>query len=497
MASFEELRRSALEVNASMERHAKSRTKMIQQMALSYIDPRSQQPFVFPSFAPTRTGAATFPLVFGLEAGVDVPAEGALIVSPTRSPALVSTPAPEPYSDTNIFTSWSYSPWFNIGGTYNWNDVTWARDGGCTQVLHNVGGYPAFELYPDATDPGNITFRMYRTTSDPTTTVELMFYLPGTGWVASGSFVASQAGINTDRQIDWRNSGYTAFRLRATTNGDFTSYDDIDVYCNIVNITTGVTCTPPVTNSFVMNARAPDWSSLFADSEWVNIVAVSALLTYEGPLLTNGGSMAVCNTDEDLVPGDSWYNTVTSQPFDVYKGRLAPMGSSPGGAHWHYLPSTVNEFTLASPDYEGSKGVFAWSGFTEGILRVQIDIVVNFHSKKPQYSMIIPPPFDGVSSALYLLRKEIPVVSSNDTHGEKISKHLKRLLANLEKVDPYAAARVMSEMARISSVVATMAGQPQYAAPLGVISTSLRNASARPQQAKVKAKPQQKPKRKR
>jgi len=480
MSSFDEIRRQAAEVNASMERYSKSRASMIQKMALSYIDPRSQSPFIFPSFAPVRTGAATFPLVFGLRAGVDVPSEGALIVSPTLTPALYSTTAEYPYSTETVYTNWTYNPWHTQGPSYNWKDVTWSRGDGSVQALHTYGGYPAFELYAkDLPGTSFVNYNMTRTRSDPSTKVELFLWnSDSNSWYATGSILSDTAGVvNTLTLANYGTGPYTAFRLQATADGPPACSDDVEVLLWIVPSGVELTCSPPTPNSFVMAPETPDWDSLFSDSEWFRVVAVSALVTYEGPLLTNGGSMGVCNTDEDLIPTTTWYNAVTSQPFDVYKGRLAPMGASPGGGHWHYLPSTVNEFSLLQQDYEGCKGVFAWSGFTDGILRVQIDIVVNFHSKKPQYSMSIPPPFDGISSALYLLRKEIPLVSSNDTHTEKITKHLKRVLTNLDKVDPYAAARVMSEVARISSAVALMAGQPQYSVPLGVVSKSLQNMS--------------------
>ncbi len=108
----------------------------------------------------------------------------------------------------------------------------------------------------------------------------------------------------------------------------------------------------------------------------------------------------------------------------MYRGRLASQGETQGGAHWHYIPNDPSQLML-NPD--GVTDVTPPSGYVgvagmdaaNGIVRVQMNIVLNFYTTDPSYSMKIQPPFGHFSSLLYVLRSQVPLVSSNDSHVQK------------------------------------------------------------------------------
>jgi hypothetical protein len=210
----------------------------------------------------------------------------------------------------------------------------------------------------------------------------------------------------------------------------------------------------PVYDERVMDVYNPQWASLLADSKRARVVACDVLVTYEGSTLDNAGSIAAGNVDGNLLLAEeqTLYSKITSLPFDKYRGRLASAGQAEGGAHWHYIPNHDDELSgdLRFLDGDSPMGVIAITGLLPGQpVRIEAHYIVNFYSQLPQYSMRIPPPMSGFSPLLWILRTEVPLVSSNDTH--KIVKALKRGVRN--GVDFVTDPRVIKALSMLAGIV--------------------------------------------
>jgi len=171
----------------------------------------------------------------------------------------------------------------------------------------------------------------------------------------------------------------------------------------------------------------PDWSNLLQASSSARVVAMDMLITFEGSDLNNEGSLAIANVDNDLIfNGDSaTYETVAAYPFDKYRGRLSK------GGHWHFVPSSFSQLEMYSLENSfGARnlphGVCGITGANASApIRIEVNIMVNFFSDDPSYSMKISPSIHGFPDLLHLLRKDVPLVSANDSHLQKLAKFAK------------------------------------------------------------------------
>jgi hypothetical protein len=208
-------------------------------------------------------------------------------------------------------------------------------------------------------------------------------------------------------------------------------YGDTDFTCaySILPTLGTVTCSPAYDEK-TMDVYYPDWSALISDSTQFRVVACDMLVTYEGATIDNSGSLAIANVDDELYIEDdrSLYSTLASLPFDKYRGRLASEGQTEGGGHWHFIPSSDDQLSGDSVDARKDRlprGLLGVAGYkNDQIVRIECHYMVNFFSHSPQYDMKFPPPITGYSPLLWMLRTEVPLVSSNDLHG--IIKNVKK-----------------------------------------------------------------------
>lgn len=205
----------------------------------------------------------------------------------------------------------------------------------------------------------------------------------------------------------------------------------------------------------------PDWSALLAASKRAQIVACDVLVTFEGSNLENGGSIAACNADDDLPIRGSFYNTIASQPFDMYRGRLASVGETEGGAHWHYIPDDLDAFTMvdvteAVLPVQRPRAYIGIQGKAVGQpVRIECHFIVNFLSHDPSYNMEISPCFSAYPHFLWVMRDLVPLVSSNDSHLKKIRSFARGAGTKLLKAKNFAQTHD-KEIAKALGLMATL-----------------------------------------
>ena len=377
----------------------------LDQIAETIVDPR-KGPMVFPSRAPGRTGCATFPLVKRIQSSSLAPTpDMAVICRPSfEKPLMISRPNAVPFSTETITGKYT-----EIGGTATLEGLL-----PCAVIGENLAGIAANPLKAQA-GSASIQWDYSCTLYGPTIwNLEFRAY-DGSSWAALETVTVypghTSGGANKAWTLAYTHYAFLAYRV---SGPDSSFVCDFSLTPSAGNFS----CSPEY-DERVFDTFYPDWAGLLGDSNRGKIVACDMLITYEGSTFKNSGSIAVANVDTDFVlaPGQSIYESVASRPFDKYRGRLASEGNSEGGAHWHFVPETDEEFLLSSIGTPSPQGVCGMSGVDEDqVIRIECHYCVNFYSELPQYKMVIPPPITGYSPLLWLLRSEVPLVSSNDTH---------------------------------------------------------------------------------
>lgn len=391
------------------------------QYALKMLDPLGQPDLLFPSPLPGRAGSATFPLVLTVTNTGDLANFGIVAQPNLQRPLAVSY---------NGNTSNSTDP-YSFGGV---SDPDHAGFPSSLQGHHLgveveeqfVGAIPRRCLACRvSTAPYNCTLELNyaRTNSDKgkILTFKLSAYASGswtditTQAIAVNSSTLTVAGVVFPANTDYISFEFTGAKGHISFGGSLTP-------------TGGSTITISASpgEEAAMDVHYPQWDSLLAVASEVRIVAFTVLVTYRGAALENAGMISACNADEDLCFKDNWYETCSSRPFDTYDGRLGSMGSEEGGAHWHYVPDDLLSLRMSGVDERSTNkmcGYFGIAGLADGqSVRIKAAITLNFFTTNPSYSMTYAPPIRDFSYLIEAMRRDIPLVTSNDGHVEKFKK---------------------------------------------------------------------------
>jgi hypothetical protein len=250
------------------------------------------------------------------------------------------------------------------------------------------------------------------------------FYNAGTGGWSSGTPTTNNVGAGkntswaqTSDTTPHNNTQWLSFDLAApSTDGNFS-------FTFTMTPTSGLWTPTGSYNPLSMTEYQPDWDTLLQDSDRASIVACAAMWTFVGATLDDSGTIAACNADSGLItdsvsPSDA-YQTIASQPREVYTGPLKK------GAHWHWIPNDISQYSMAivgAPRPEVDNGYFAMKGMstTGGAMKLRVAYLVNFYSRKPQYRLDPRPPPFNFAYLLYLLKTEVPCVTSNESHLKKV-----------------------------------------------------------------------------
>lgn len=415
MSSKNEKKKKTSEVSRIAAQLAKANSREAAEMyAAAIVDPGGVTPLVFPSPCPSRAGAAMFPLVVE----ITTPESFGVIVSPDIDhPLRIAEGLAAAATSTPI-----------TGTFYNTQGIVSDLSiGGPQSVLGElVGGRLGF---PFQTAVAQIQFN-FVVEGTATSSFYGVDYYDGAVWTALGDTLAATSPGKP---------GVTALLTvpATTTHLAYHANTPSGLVVHGVSFTmvysTGTGTVSPLGAISTMVTYQPDWSTVIDAAQRASVVACDCLVTFEGSTLNNGGSIAVCNTDNSLPIKESFYATIASRPHDMYRGRLASEGQTEGGAHWHYVPDDPMQLLLqdrasfTSDSRQEPHGYFGCVGKTAGeVVRIECHFLVNFYSLDPSFQMSIQPAFRDFSSLLYALRIRVPLVSSNDSHLTKLSKILRK-----------------------------------------------------------------------
>ena len=397
----------------------------LEKVAEHFVDP-ALSPIVMPQRVPGRLGAATFPLVkeFSFPPS-SLDSNFSILVSPDLSnPLRISRLPTVPEAVTSLIGNASYR-----SGTSNMTGLTPCDVVGQPYTDNTATGTLVSAPYGSAAG-GTALFNI-SSQRGPTANVNLFFLTAAGSWsnVGNASIGGSEPTFLSQNVIIPPGcTRYAVYVLPLNIANDYSSHIVIDY---AIVSTGGMTQTCSGTyNEHVMDTYFPHWDNVLAASRYAKVVACDCLVTYEGSTLDNAGSIAVANIEDDLhsIESGSIYEALASLPFDKYRGRLASVGQSEGGGHWHFVPTSEDQLEPAHASTNIPVGAFGISGcLPEQVVRIECHYTVNFFSVDPGYKMVIPPPAAGLSPLLWELRTNVPLCTSNDSHV------LKRLKAGARK----------------------------------------------------------------
>ena len=373
---------------------------------------------IAPSLCPGRAGAVTFPMTIDVTGMSD----WAIIVQPDiHQPLMITHPAAIGPSSDSISGSADRFPGEAV--------AVINADRGC--AIEPIE-YETYHCIPLTTSGGTLqAVFAYNEGDAPMIVATLMFYNTAAGgWVLSGASAnvlkgtsATMAGVAipaTVTHVAW---------LMTNSSGNQTSGSAHGTYTLNPLAGTTFTCAQVVTQS-VMDVFYPEWEKVLEVADRVSIPFMDCLVTYQGSSLNNQGSIAVCGCSEELIPDDGdYYPMIAARPFDSYDGRLASQGETDGGGHWHLLHDDLHAYSLREPQNQitGPRGYFGIKGMDSSqTVRVKVKLVLNYYTVDPAFSMSFQQPWGETDILLYTLRTMVPLVSSNDSHLEKLYRLAKR-----------------------------------------------------------------------
>ncbi len=394
----------------------------LEDYARCMVDPRGALGMVMPSPTPTRAGVAKFPLVVE----VTSPTDFGIIVRPDFEKPLVIFEGTAAAESANAllgsFSTATQANQYPVSFSLGSSDA-----GPGNSVL--VQGVPCYPLVSSAGATLSITLSLSAKATagiGGSSTGQEMRVLAydGSTWLPISTLAELRAvGDSKIASVAWTSS-YTHISFQNSKQSNFIGGYDVKIAPTVG------TCTMvPLGSVSTGVVHRPAWAGLLDASKRARVVAADCLVTFEGSALANGGSIAVCNTDDDLVISGSFYETIASQPFDMYRGRLASQGETEGGAHWHYIPDNPEQFCLRDLDTDLKEGDQVPEGYfgikgkaANEVVRIECHFVVNFFSSDPSYHMEITPCFAMYPRYLWAMRDLIPLVSSNDSHLKKLKR---------------------------------------------------------------------------
>ncbi len=395
--------------------------RRLEKFARSMVLPGESTPMIMPSPVPGKCGVARFPLTVTSKTLGDF----SVFCDPqSRFPLQVSRDTPVPYDNSFFFGEAKFD-----GSSALPTYMNMSHDDVYVRPL-KYDGEIGLPLIGSASL--TITVRLnWRPSNYNSSTTFNIDGFTGSSWAN----ISTTAGIGNSRPTDSTNISYPAgtyqaFRISQGPNpmGGTVSYE--------ISISGPGTWSPSPNAAAenIYNRYVPEVDSVFeASTEW-RVVAMDCLVTYSGATLDNAGVIAACNADPYLVQDETMYDAILKRPFDKYEGRLASIGDTPGGAHWHYVPTNLDALKLRGKfapisDVNGYVGI---SGRTANeAVKITINLVVNFFTTDPSFNMKVQPDYLGFSELIEFLRRgDVPLVTSNDGHFEKIRKLAKRAASN-------------------------------------------------------------------
>jgi len=384
-------------------------------LAESYVDPGGVDPIVHPSPVPARAACAKYKYVTSVS-GVGTESFGIVVKPDVDEPIQISSTGTRLESALPIVGRADG----NSGG--NGLYIPLDLDTNTPTVMHSteIGGRPSIPLTSASGAILQLNINLLGGAAVEAQNSVHFDAWDGSSWTTLQTvLVGGNKGISVSSANFNYGSTYMRYSL-TSLRGNSPSGGPMTVkYGYGLAFQSGTTGTGNATaDQFTMDVFAPDWDHLSNISDKFQIVAMDCLVTYEGSSLDNAGSIAVCNSEQLLEPTTTWYDVVSSQPYDVYRGRLSSQGQAEGGGHWHYIPDDLEALSLDRRD--NSRVPTGYFGITgkeaDQPVRIQVYFVVNFFTTDQSYALEIQKPITDVSPLLYYLRMQIPLVSSNDKH---------------------------------------------------------------------------------
>ena len=392
--------------------------KYLEKVAKCIVAPDQARPMIFPSPVPGRMQTARFILTREVSGDTDL---GIICAPDLNRPLMISHGAPVTAAASPINSSFET----------NHSGVPVGGKGfmqGC--VLQDIQAiiagvkFAGLSVHPDgAAVTANCNISCHSVHEDLTVELRLL-NSDATTYISAGSVTLTSHGPTaalSGVSFGLGRGGYTLL-VSGASGANLSNVIHVD-WATPTGGTWSCSLTDTETS---MDVFAPEWDSILSLSNDVRVAACSCLVTYVGSTLNNKGAISVCNAEEELPIKSSFYETCASRPHDKYEGRLASEGNTEGGAHWHYVPDSILTLESNPSQDKLARGYFGIKGKDANEpVKITCCYILNFYTTDPSHVMEFQPPFTGFSSLLSILRHQVPLVSSNDSHLTKIVKAAK------------------------------------------------------------------------
>jgi len=381
------------------------------------VNPSHSRSMLAPSLCPSRAGAVTFPMIVDVTGVSDF----AVIVQPSLvNPLMISHTSAIP--ESGAFMSGSY-----YKETGEVTCILTAVENCSSESIH-FEGKPCITMSSAAGATIAVNISISGSHGGPASYTGSALYYSAGAWVTGGS-VAVTPGFGV--------AGIPAFVYPSTATHFTLELDAGSVGANTIPLDGNYTLTPTVGtlscaaaySESVFDVFYPEWDKVIEVADKISIPFMDCLITYQGSTLSNQGAIAVAGCSEEIVPSDGFYSAIATRPFDSYEGRLASQGETDGGAHWHLLHDDIRAYSLTNPAdlVVGPRGYFGVKNMDPTqTVRVKVQLVLNYYTIDPAFSMAFQPPWGQTDLLLYTLRTQVPLVSSNDSHLDKLLRLAKR-----------------------------------------------------------------------
>lgn len=381
------------------------------------VDPGAGRSILAPSLCPSRAGSVSFPLIVDVTGQSDV----TIIAQPDISRPLMISHGSIPESGNTI-------------GGFGEKDLGSAEcvltaEAECLLEpieLENKHGQSLFSAAG-----GSIQANVAVLSGDVSRyTISLDFFDSATNtWVFQGSVAKTVGTANSILGPFAYSATMTAFAFSMVPITGPRSGAASMVFNMVPTVGTFTCANGSVKNAF--DVHVPEWSKILEVADKLSIPFMDCLVTYQGSTLNNQGAIAVAGTSEEISPGDdgTYYQSVASRPFDAYEGRLASQGDTEGGAHWHLIHDDIRAYSLTSASnlITGPRGYFAIKNMDPTqTVRIMVHLTLNYYTIDPAFNMTFQPAWGSTDLLLHVLRTQVPLVSSNDGHLEKLFRLAKR-----------------------------------------------------------------------
>jgi len=379
-----------------------------QNFAQAIVDPGGYGPCVFPSPTPGLAQSIVFPLQVEVSGLTDFMVR----IAPEKDqPLMITHSGGEPESSD------SYGANFDYNGSM---DISAAR--GCIIESEYVDGKTCLPVSSAAGATVSWGVRGLQSRDWPFVTAYLQFY-NGSSWTTASTanvtvgYYQAVTGITLSSSVT-----HWTVEIIAPVSADPTDYPEASLYSAITPSVGTLTCSSS-TRENIVDLYTPEWSGVFKVCEAWSIPAADMLVTYQGSTLDNSGAIAAHETSSDVdMENSSYYQTITKRRRNVYEGRLASEGRTEGGSHWHCQHQCIDGYVLKASHDEPttSIGYVAVSGVAAGqTVRIRCNFNLNFRTQSPQFTMALQPRWGGFAMLLEILRHDVPMVTSNDSHFKK------------------------------------------------------------------------------